>query len=64
MRKPPASAATTTEGHKSYLPKRGRSETERDNRTSAYSGTYSDKRRTENEKAYPSANESPPATRK
>ena len=37
-------SAGTTEGHESYLPKRGSSETERD------SGTYSDKR-TENENA-------------
>ena len=36
------SAATTTEGHESYLPKRRRSETECDSGTSAYSGTYSD----------------------
>ena len=58
-----------TEGHESYLPKRGRSETELDSGTSAYSGTYIDERRTKNENAYPSANETtrvnegPPAAR-
>ena len=63
-------SATTTEGHESYLPKPGRSETERDSGTSAYSGNYSDERRTENENAYPSANETtganenPPAARR
>ena len=49
--KPPASAMTTMEGHESYLQKRGRSETERDSGMSAYSWTYSDERRTENENA-------------
>ena len=38
-----------TEGHENYLPKRGWSETEHDSGTSAYSGTYSDERRAENE---------------
>ena len=47
----------TTEGRVNYLPKRGRSETERDCETSAYCGTYYDVRRTESENAYPSANE-------
>ena len=41
----------------SYLPKRGRSETQRDSGTSAYSRTYNGERRMENENAYPSANE-------
>ena len=57
------SAATTTEGHESYLPERGRSETEHDSGMNAYSGTnayrgmnaysgtYSDERGTENENA-------------
>ena len=54
------------EGHESYLPKRGKSETEHDSGTSACSG----KRRKENENAYPSANkttganENPPAARR
>ena len=50
-------AATTTEGHESYLPTRGRSETEHDCGMSSYCGTYFNMRRTENENAYPSANE-------
>ena len=56
-------------GHGSCLPTSGRSETERDCGTSAYYWTYFDVRRTENENAYPSVNETngtnenPPATR-
>ena len=45
--KPLASAARTTDGHESYLPKRGKSETERDSGTSTYSGTYSYERERE-----------------
>ena len=38
-----------TEGHESYLPTRGKSETERDCGTSTYWRTYYDVRKTENE---------------
>ena len=40
-----------TEGHVSCLPKRGRSEMERDSGKSAYAGTYGDVMRTVNKNA-------------
>ena len=39
-------------GARELLPERGRSETERDSRTSTYCGTCCDVRRAENESAY------------
>ena len=51
-------------GHVSCLPKRGRTEMEHDCESSACCGTYYDVRRAENESAYSSASENPPATRR